>query len=275
MRAIKSVLWVSDGHATPGESAEEFGRFSWLGHYIAKEKPDVIILGGDFWDNPSLNGHKGSTLLPASGKELPGQAAKHDLIADWEAGKDAISTILGVYRADNERHRRDRHLERQYHPQVYYLEGNHEDFWNRASARHPSLRSMLSSSSAAEYLRSFGAEWIPARDKLILGGVAFQHFFPDRRGMPIPLTSLLNRQLMSNVSGHTHSYGEREEVRADGRVQRAIVGGCWKSPKRLQHADRAGLLMMHDLRDGEFHHSFIPQHVVGREYGRAARGLAA
>lgn len=275
MRAIESLLWVSDGHAAPGESAEEFERFSWLGHYIAKEKPAVIVLGGDFWDNPSLNGHRGSTLLPAAGKELPGQAAKHDLIADWEVGKSAISTILGVYRADNERHRRDRHRDREYHPTIYYLEGNHEDFWNRASARHPSLGSILSSRAAADFMRDYGAEWVPARVKLILGGCAFQHFHPNDRGKPIPLNSLLNRLLMSNVSGHEHGYGEREETRGDGRVQRAIVGGNWKSPLRQSHGDRAGLLMMRDLRDGEFHHQFIPQHVVAREYRHATRRLAA
>lgn len=275
MRPIESVLWVSDGHACPSESYEEFERFSWLGHYIAKEKPATIILGGDFWENASLNGHRGSTLLPAAGKELPKQAAKHDLIADWEAGKSAIATILGVFRADNDRHRRAGHKERLYDPSIYYLEGNHEDFWNRARDRHPSLGSMLSSSSAAEYLHSFGAEWVPAREKLILGGAAFQHFHPDRRGQPIPLNALLPRLMMSSVSGHNHGYGEREEIRADGRVQRAIVAGNWKSTLRQSHGDRAGLLMMHDLKDGEFHHRFVPQHVIAREYGRATRRLAA
>lgn len=275
MRAIQSVLWASDGHACPSETHDDFDRFSWLGHFIAREKPGTIILGGDFWDNAGLNGHRGSTILPAAGKELPSQAARHDVIADWEAGKSAISTILGVYRADNERHRRDRHLERQYHPTIYYLEGNHESFWDRARARHPGLGSVLSTGPAQDLLQSYGAEWIPARDKLILGGVAFQHFFPDRRGNAIPLNSLLARQMMSSVSGHTHAYGEREETRADGRIQRAIVAGCWKAPSRLSHGDRAGLLMMYDLRDGDFHHRWIPQAVIARDYRTSARGVAA
>ena len=108
-----------------------------------------------------------------------------------------------------------------------------------------------------------------------MGGVAFQHFHPDGRGQPIQLNSLLPEILMSNVSGHGHGYGEREKVRADGRVQRAIQAGCWKSSLRLSTKDRPGLLLMEDVYHGEFHHKFIPQNVVARDYYAATRGLAA
>lgn len=276
MRPIKKLLWVSDAHACWTESLEEFERFSWLGHFIAKEKPDTIILGGDFWENAALNGHKGSTLLPIAGKEAPAKSAELDTYRDMDAGKEAIRTILNVYRNDNERHRRAGHKEREYHPEIYFLEGNHEEFWTRYRTKHPSEKSSpISNRSAVEFLNGLGIEWVPAREKLLLGGVAFQHFHPDMRGQPIALNSLLNELLMSNVSGHNHGYGEREKVRADGQVQRAIVAGCWKSPSRLGPKDRPGLLVMEDIRNGEFHHKFVPQNVVAREYRAAIRGLAA
>lgn len=275
MRPIKKMLWVSDGHACWTESLEEAERFSWLGFFIAKEKPDIIVLGGDFWDNPSLNGHRGSTLLPAAGKELPKQAAKHCIIRDWEAGREAITRILSPYRNDNERHKKAGHRERIYEPSIYYPWGNHEDFWDRGSAKHPALGQISSSEPAREFLSGLGVQCVPSREKLIVGGIAFQHQFPDKRGNPIPLNSLLSTQLMSSVSGHTHGYGEREQTRADGRVQRATVAGCWKSPQRLNHGDRAGLLVMENVIEGECHQRFIPQSVVAREYHAATRGLAA
>lgn len=275
MRPIKKLLWVSDGHACSTESPEEFERFSWLGHFIAKEKPDTIIYGGDMWDNPSLNTHKGSTLLPGAGKESPGAAAKHDILKDWNAGRDAMMKILGVFKADNERHRKAGHKERIYEPESYFLEGNHEEFWTRARIKHPSIGSLVSNQAAIEFLNGVGIQWVPAREKLLLGGVAFQHQHPDGRGQPIVLNSLLSELLMSNVSGHNHGYGEREKIRADGKVQRAIVAGCWKSPERLGTKDRPGLLLMEDVHHGEFHHRFIPQHIVARDYRAITGGLAA
>lgn len=275
MGKIKSLLWVSDGHAAPGETPEEFSRFSHVGHYIAKYKPETIVLGGDFWDNPGLNGHKGSTLLPIPGKEKPKQAARHSLIADWEAGRSAIDLILNPFKRDNERHIRAGHKERVYSPSIYYTEGNHEDFWTRLTEKHNSLEGLVSNQDAIDFLSEHKVEWIPHREKLILGGVAFQHFHPDKRGMPIPINSLLPRLLMSNVSGHNHGHSIREEVRGDGRVQTAIVAGCYKNPNRLQHGDRPGILWMEDISHGESHYKFIPQHIVARDYNRETGKYAA
>lgn len=279
MRPI-TILAVFCGHADFNELPDDFERFSWLGHKIARDKPDVVIIGGDWWNNPSISPHLGSTLIGMPGKEAPAMAAKHDVMADWTAGMDAMIAVLSPYRADNERHRRAGHREREYNPTIYFLEGNHEDFWTRVKTKHPALKSLISSQAAIEFLSGVGVEWVPMREKLFLRNIAFQHFHPDDRRQPIPPTSLMNTLLMSNVSGHKHIYYHHEKVRADGIVLQSIVGGCWKSPSVLARPEnykmRGGLIMMNDVRtNGEFHHRFIPQEVVAREYREGIRGLAA
>lgn len=270
MRTIKRVLVVGDPHARPGESLDDFERFYALGNLIWEEKPDEVVLMGDLWDMPSLNGWAGSRGVGGPGFGLSGEGADYD--ADLAAGRDALRAIKHRTRTENARHARNRHRDRMWEPPGGWtsLFGNHEDRSDRAREHHAQFRSRLGTWEMEEILDEEGWHYNPFLRPLCIEGVYFNHYFTagnSRR--PVSQTQALKKHFHSLVQGHNHEYQFQAEKDYLGERNMFYLSvGCFKAPKSCGPHEWSGVVMLHMHGNGQATPAPVDIHQVLHKYGR-------
>jgi hypothetical protein len=60
----KNWIYLPDFQVQPGAPQDHF---PWIAAYIVEKKPDIILQGGDWNDNKSLNGYAEKGSLPLEG----------------------------------------------------------------------------------------------------------------------------------------------------------------------------------------------------------------
>ena len=209
----------------------------WCGKYLAQKKPDVIVDIGDFNDMSSLSTHN----APGH-KSLEGTRYKKDIDASKRAMERLMNPIAAVSG---------------YNPLLEFELGNHEDRVTRTIARDPKLEGLIS-------LQDFGYEefgWRvhPFLQPIVIGGVAFCHYFPSGViGRPITSArQLLTKLHMSAYAGHQQGRDIAYAQRADGKEMTAIISGSfythaesYLSPFTNNHW--RGFYMLHQVKDGAF-----------------------
>lgn len=214
-----NILVIPDPHAHP---EYENSRFTALGKFILKEKPDVIVCIGDFADMPSLSSYDKGT------KGFEGRRYKKDV----EAVHDALTklhTPVNRYNA-----RRQKNKEKQYKPRWVMCLGNHEDRINRAVNSQPELDGAIGIFDLK--YEEFGWEVYPFMDAVVIEGIAFSHYFASGvacrpiSGENIGKT-LIAKNLMSSVQGHSHIFDHSERSRADGIKLFGMSVGTFSHPE--------------------------------------------
>ena len=104
---------IGDSHATPGVPNN---RFEALSNFLSVLKPTNIVQIGDFLTLDSLSTHTLSSLVTRE---------NHRLVDDIDVGRDAYTKLMGSIKKGNITN--SIRKKRQYHPHMYWLEGNHED----------------------------------------------------------------------------------------------------------------------------------------------------
>jgi predicted MPP superfamily phosphohydrolase len=110
-----NLLVIGDPHAHPDY---DNSRFTALGRFIAKEKPQVIVCIGDMADMPSLSSYDKGT------KGFEGRRYKKDVKAVIDAQEKLFAPIKRI---------------RGYKPKLHMCLGNHEDRITRAINNTPEL----------------------------------------------------------------------------------------------------------------------------------------
>ncbi|OOY22485.1 hypothetical protein BMI91_19580 [Thioclava sediminum] len=245
-----AICCVFDAHARPDERAEDFERFSALGHFINTARPGKVVLGGDWWDFPSLSIYDGSRAVGGAGSNK--RHSGKTILNDLRAGEDALKATLEAMRAENRRHIRARHRDRCYEPEIHFLGGNHEDRLNKIPTHIPELDGMLDSGIVDEFLHGQGIQTHRFLDNLQLSGINFRHYFESGvRGRAVPITQALNKLGRSAVWGHTHTFGHDTRVAADGQRMHAVCAGCFKPPRRCSEQEWSGIVVLNNPRDGD------------------------
>jgi hypothetical protein len=179
---IRKVVAIGDLHQKPGRSHE---RFTWIGRFVADEKPDNVISIGDFATLDSLSSH-----------DKPGSRQYHErphFAADMEDLAEALDT-----------YHREIGIGQVAHDITY---GNHEFRAWRAEDASPNLKDTLvlpiEQSFARHRWRTHGyGEW------LFLEGVGCTHvpfnsLGRDFRGEHVE-NQLGPRAVFSIIFGHVH-----------------------------------------------------------------------
>jgi hypothetical protein len=151
---------------------------------------------------------------------------------------------------------------------IYFLEGNHENRYNRWIAGDNRLRSSPFPQTVAEliqyYRPSSKINYIPFLKPLIIHDTAFSHYFVSGlMGRPQsgerPAGTILKAQHMSCVCGHSHTLDYAERTRADGSKIHGLVSGCFIDPNTaFEFAGAArklwwvGCHLLHFYKSGEF-----------------------
>ena len=251
------ILVIPDAHAQPGVDNE---RFSLLGRMICDVRPDVVVSIGDLFDLPSLSSYD------VGRKSFEGRTYADDI----EAGLEAQELLFG------EVERYNRRRSNPVKPEWHYCLGNHEQRIGRAIEADRKLEGTISYddlTNDGEY------PWI-VHDFLkpvYIGGVALAHYFVSGpMARPISganvASSLLTKMNHSCVQGHSHLLDYSQKTRVDGKKLNAVACGWygdfeeeWAGPQ-VNALWSSGILMLRDVKDGEFDMEWVSIGRVQRRY---------
>lgn len=256
---MTSILVIPDSHARP---EQDNSRFEALGNFIADKRPDIVVNIGDMADMGSLSSYDRG-MVSAEGRRYAD---------DVEATREAVSLIMAP--VNREVNKRVANRRKRWYPEFHLTLGNHENRINRACNETPSMFGHLS----IEDLGYHEAGWnvVPFLKPLVLHEIAFQHYFTSGvMGRPIGgvnhARSLVAKNYMSSVAGHSHLRDFYEDVDAIGRKRFGLVVGCYDEGPHgyaaaTQHRWWSGLTMLHDVHNGSAEPAFFSLDYVKREY---------
>jgi hypothetical protein len=246
-----NLLIIGDPHAHPDYDND---RFTALGEYIVKERPEHIICLGDMADMPSLSSYDRGT------RGFEGRRYKNDV----EAVIDAQEKFFAPIKKYNDNRKKNK--TKQYKPKLYMTLGNHEDRISRATNSSPELDGAISINDL-QY-KKFGWKCTPFKRSVTIKNITFSHYFTTGvSGRPISSVhvghALVSKLHCSAVQGHSHLYNHAEQSRPDGQKIFGLSGGCYSHPnysenwcKDTEHQWWRGVIMLEGL-DGEGYYDAI------------------
>ena len=219
----------------------------WIGAYIARKKPDIIVHLGDHYDMASLSSYDKSTLS-AEGRRVQ---------LDIEAGDEGLA-ILQQYIDDVP----------EYNPRKVVTLGNHEDRIDRFVSINPEFQGFLGTERLA--FNDYGWEVVPFLKPISICGINFVHYLANTMtGRPLGGSALsrLKQVGESYVMGHQQvfDYAERP-LQLSGRKQLGIiVGACYNHDEGYKgyqgnHHFR-GCVMLYECSDGYALHKLSLIHI--------------
>ena len=256
---MKKILVVGDPHARPEESND---RFTALGNFIVDKKPDEVVIIGDMADMGSLS-HYDKGTVRAEGKRYADDVA---------ATRDAVAKVM---KPVNERvNQIIANKKKKWQPKFHITLGNHEHRIDRAANESPSLYGHLS----IKDLGYHDAGWnvVPFLVPLMIDNICFQHYFTSGlMGRPISgdnhAATLVKKNFMSSVAGHSHLRDYWETADAVGRKRFGLVVGCYdvgghEYAHGTQHKWWSGLTMLHEVDNGTAEPAFYSTNYVMDKY---------
>ena len=255
-------LLIPDAHCKPGVSNT---RFDLLGEFIADKQPDTIICIGDFADMESLCSYDRGK------KEFEGRRYENDIAA----AHDALRRTNAPTMALNARRRANK--KSLYSPRKILTLGNHERRIERAVASSPELEGKMSYRDLR--YEEFGWEVIPYTIPIEVDGVWYSHFFPSGiKGEAISginiASSLLTKMMVSCSVGHCHLLDYATRALPNGQRIHGLSAGCFADlnhieayAKNVQYLWWAGLVLKHNVQDGEYDHEIFSMRRLEAMYG--------
>lgn len=235
---------------------------AWLGQYILKIKPDVIVCIGDFADMPSLSSYdaKGS-------KSYEGKRYK----ADIQIAHKAMHMLLDPLRKYQKKMIADK--KKHYNPRLVLTLGNHEDRITRAIESDPQHLEGMISLDDLRY-KEAGWEVVPFLQPIIIDGIAYCHYFPTGKlGKPASSArQMIIQHHMSCFAGHSQGRDIEYAKRIDGQKITAIICGSfyqhdedYMPPPSNQHW--RGVYVLHEVQDGGYDEMPVSISYLRRKYG--------
>lgn len=252
-------LYIPDSQVRPGISLDYL---DWIGQYIARKRPDVIINAGDFCDFPSLSSwDKG--MRAAEGKRVH---------LDIAASIEGMKTLLGPLRKLQAE--QEVSGEEVYKPRMVITLGNHEDRLTRYVNATPELHGFLSMDDLK--YEEFGWEVIPFLTPIVIDGIAYSHYFQNvMTGKPLGG----NAATMLKTLGTSFTQGHRQQLdvstrflQTTGQQQWGLIAGAgyiheepYKGVSGNFHW--RGIVVKHNVENGSYDPLFISMDWLEKEYG--------
>lgn len=249
---------IPDCQVRPGDPTDHL---DWIAADIVRRKPDVIVCIGDFFDFPSL-----SSYSTPGGLEKEGARIK----ADLDAGHAGLERLTAPIHAEIARLKRRK--QRQWNPRMVYTFGNHEARIARLPKEDARFLGVVGTHLCR--VERYGFERIPFEQPVEIDGVWYCHYWKTAHSArPIggTIDNRLNKLGFSFVQGHEQGkrYGDRPL--ANGKTIHGIVAGsCYLGVETYRGPQGAnewrGVVVLHDVRDGDFEPMFLPLRYLCREY---------
>ncbi len=242
-------LVIPDCQVRPGVPLDHL---KWAGQYAVEKRPDVIIDLGDFTDLPSLSSYD------VGKRSFEGRRLQKDI----DAAKRGMELLITPI-----------HKARNYHPKLILTEGNHEERIKRLTENDPKLHGFISIHSLG--YQDAGWKVYPFLQPVRQDGVNYSHFFPSGiMGLPCKSArAIITKYHQSCVAGHLQGKDVAYAHRGDGKSITAIIVGsfyqhqeAYLSPFTNRHW--RGLLVLHEVHDGQFDEMFVSLNYLRRKYAR-------
>lgn len=202
---LPTIFVIGDTQAKQGVPLDYM---TWVGYYIAKKRPDIIVHIGDNWDLAALSSYdKGQ--LSAEGKRLN---------QDIEAGTKGMQLI------DDEIAKVEGYV-----PRKIITFGNHEHRADRFVQENPELEGLIGTEILAATIPTWEVQ--PFLKPIEVHGIYFQHFVANpMSGKPYGGTvqNILKNSGNSFVMGHKQVLDIAIRPTLNGQHQIGIiVGACY------------------------------------------------
>lgn len=258
-RKANTHLVIPDCQTKDGVS---FEFLRWIGSYIVKKRPDVIVNLGDFADMPSLSSwDKGK-------KSHEGQNVQRDI----EATKRAMAILLKPLRDLQAQQSADG--EEVYSPRMIMLYGNHCDRITRHVESNPELYGFLSLDSLG--YKEAGWETVDFLTPVTVDGIAYSHYFANSgngKAMSGTADVMLKNLGVSFVQGHRQvmSIGTRFLPTTGQQMWGLILGACYEhNEKYLGETGNKhfrGIAVLHNVCDGSYDPMLVSLKWLEEQFG--------
>lgn len=252
----KSILYIPDAQVKPDTPVDHL---RWLGNYIVKKQPDIIVNGGDFADMASLSSYD------VGKKSFEGRRYR----ADIEASHRGMEALLEPLWSLQETQRRNK--KKVYDPEMHLTLGNHEQRIIRAVNDDPKLDGTIGIEDLT--YEHYGWTVHPFLNVITLQGISFSHYFATgAMGRPSSTASAqLNRQHTSCVAGHQQGLQIATGKRADGSLLTSIIAGSFYLHNEDYLGNQGnthwrGALMLHGCENGQFDLNLLPMRYLKDKY---------
>jgi len=251
------ILVIPDTQVKPGHDVSYLTN---VGRFLVDKKPDIVVQIGDFADLHSLSSYD------VGKKSFEGRRYKTDIEATHK-GMEALLKPLWDYNKKAKQGHRER-----YTPRLVLTLGNHEHRITRAVEGDPKLEGTIGVSDLK--YRDYGWEVYDFLDVVVIGGIAFSHYFVTGvAGRPAGTAAAqLRKTNMSSIAGHQQGKQIAYGTKADGTTITSIIAGsCYEhnedymGPQGNKHW--RGVIMLHDVKDGQFDEMFVNLDYLNKRYG--------
>lgn len=234
----------------------------WIGQYIARKQPDVIMHLADHADMPSLSSWD-------KGK----RAAENKRVKiDIDAAIEGMRVLLAPMRALQARQREAG--EPVYNPRMIITLGNHEDRITRYVNANPELHGFLSIDDLK--YEEFGWEVIPFLTPIEVDGIHYCHYFPNvmtGKALGGTAANMLTKIGTSFTMGHRQLLDVAvRTLQTTGQQQWGVICGSsyvhdedYKGVQGNKHW--RGIMVKHNVRDGSYDPLMISMDWLRQEYG--------
>ncbi|WP_168709662.1 helix-turn-helix domain-containing protein [Rhodanobacter lindaniclasticus] len=237
--APRRHIYVPDTQVRQGVPTDHL---PWVGKYIAKMKPDVIVLAGDWYDCPSMSTH-----------DAPGSRTKEGAryVDDIKAGNDALDAFMKPIHAAK--------AGGAWKPEIHVTLGNHCDRIRRWLEANPVMDGAIG-------YQDFGfvKHGIKVHDFLcpvIIDGIAYSHYWAA------PMTGRAYGGMASTILGklgHSFTQGHRQVFEYASRNSQVtgheiiglIAGACYVHAEPYLgyqgNSHFRGIVVKNEVRDGHY-----------------------
>ncbi len=258
-KKLPTHLVIFDTQVRPGISLEYL---RWIGEYIVRKRPDVIVMIGDHADMESLSSYdKGK-------KSAEGKRVQDDINVAMDGMRELLKPMWKLQVSQNAAR------EPMYNPRMVLTLGNHEDRITRHVNANPELHGFLSIDDLN--YGNVGWEVIPFLTPINIDGINYCHYFPNvMTGKPLGGTAA---NMMKTI-GESFTMGHRQlldvtyrTLQTSGKKQWGIICGSSyvhdESYKGVQgNKHWRGIMVKHNVDDGSYDPLFISMDYLQREYG--------
>lgn len=240
-KSTKKIAYVPDTQITPETDTSHIMA---AGRYLADQKPDTIVIAGDWWDMHSLNSF-----------DKPGAKKWEDMDvqADYDCGNEAMAAFTRLIRKP-----------RGYNPEIIITLGNHEHRIIRASESPEGRKfgsSILNYDNLA--LAKSKVQTFPFLTIVKKEGIMFSHYFnnPDSK-MTNPIGGSIQNRLWklgnSFCAGHEQLAIHGQVYTATGERRCGIVSGRfyqedldYLGPQKAKQS-WSGIYILNEVNNGSF-----------------------
>lgn len=242
------TLVIGDTQIT---STHDYSVIESTGRFIAQERPDEIVIIGDWFDLEALSFY-------ASEREQEGRRLFNDICAGVEGLDRLLSPLFRL------QSRQRSNKKKVYSPKIVFTMGNHEERLTTFLNKNPRLIGSLPNLTSV--IERYGIEVFPFLKPYIgINNIHYFHYLANpMTGKAIggSMDNKLNKVTYSFVHGHQQQFQFAERQQATGQPQFGVCVGAFyehdESYKGVQgNTHSRGTVILHHTDSGKTDIEFI------------------